>query len=336
VLLAKKKLKKKISTFSIIDSDERYNEFNDIKKISNNLNLDMNLIHLKKNKNSFFRNIFDLVNYHDGPIATISYYIHSFLSKKISDKGFKISISGTGADEIFTGYYDHYLHFFETIKNDKSNLINEIEHWKLHISPFIRNEGLKNPYRYIDDKNNRELIFEKNFDNLKYSNKGYTTKFKEVNFCSESLRNRMMNEMFYEVVPVILKHDDLNCMYNSIENRSPYLDRELYEYCLTIPPKFLISQGYQKKILRDISKDFLIDDIRLNRKKRGFNASINSILDLKDKETQNFIFDHKSPINEFIDLKKLERDINFHQIPNHLSKLIFNVICTKIFLEKNN
>ena len=59
----------------------------------------------------------------------------------------------------------------------------------------------------------------------------------------------MMNELFHEVVPVILKHDDLNSMYFSVENRSPYLDRDLYEFTLTIPPHLLIANGFQKKIL---------------------------------------------------------------------------------------
>ena len=31
--------------------------------------------------------------------------------KAISEKGFKVSISGTGADELFTGYYDHEIYF---------------------------------------------------------------------------------------------------------------------------------------------------------------------------------------------------------------------------------
>ena len=35
------------------------------------------------------------------PIATISYYVHAFISKAVSAEGFKV-------DELFTGYYDHY------------------------------------------------------------------------------------------------------------------------------------------------------------------------------------------------------------------------------------
>jgi asparagine synthase (glutamine-hydrolysing) len=48
-------------------------------------------------------------------------------------------------------------------------------------------------------------------------------------YSSELLRNRMLNELFHEVVPVILKHDDLNSMYYSVENRSPFLDKDLLE-----------------------------------------------------------------------------------------------------------
>ena len=42
----------------------------------------------------------------------------------------------------------------------------------------------------------------------------------------------MLNELFYESVPVILKEEDLNCMKNSIENRAPYLDKSLIEFFL--------------------------------------------------------------------------------------------------------
>ena len=37
----------------------------------------------------------DLIIQHDSPISTISYYVHSFLSEKISKSGFKVAISGT-------------------------------------------------------------------------------------------------------------------------------------------------------------------------------------------------------------------------------------------------
>ena len=35
--------------------------------------------------------------------------------------------------------------------------------------------------------------------------------------------------------------DDLNSMYNSIENRSPYLDRNILNFALTLPPKKFVA-----------------------------------------------------------------------------------------------
>ena len=123
-------------------------------------------------------------------------------------------------------------------------------------------------------------------------------------------------------------------MYYSVENRSPYLDRNLLEFSLTIPSNFLISNGYQKKILRDSSDRVLLDQVRLNREKKGFNASINSIVDLKNSSVQEFIFDEKSEISEYIDLKKLRNHLGtLNDIPNHFSKLIFSIMTTKFFLD---
>ena len=109
---AKKTLEKKISTFSIIDKDDRYNESYNIECVVKDLNCKSNLINIENQKNNFFNRLNDLTNYHDGPIATLSYYVHSYLSESISQNNYKVAISGTGADEIFTGYYDHYLLHF--------------------------------------------------------------------------------------------------------------------------------------------------------------------------------------------------------------------------------
>ena len=332
--IAKKKLNKDISTFSIIDKDQRYNEEDNIKIINNDLKCNSQLFHLKTKNSDFLERLNALTQYHDGPIATISYFVHSFLSQKISEAGFKVAISGTGADEIFTGYYDHYLlHLYEL---KKTKLFREnLKCWRKFIYPIIRNPSLKNPMIYIKNPKNRDSVYETSYNISKYAKNKKNIPFKENFFCKELLRNRMLNEMFFEVVPVILKHDDLNSMYYSIENRSPYLDRDLLDFSLTIPPSFLIKNGYQKKILRDSSKNILLNKIRLNRQKKGFNASIASVIDLNDNDMRDFLYDKKSKINEFVDLKKLQKDINFKKIPNHFSKLIFSILSTKLFLDKS-
>ena len=77
----------------------------------------------------------------------------------------------------------------------------------------------------------------------------------------------MLNELFHESVPPILYEDDMNSMMNSIENRSPFLDTELVKNSFNINSNFLINNGFGKFILREATKDYLIDDVRLFRKK---------------------------------------------------------------------
>ena len=136
--LAKKKLNLDINTFSIYDNDERYNELENIKLINSNLKSNSTIIDITKLKSNFLKKVEEITLYHDSPLATISYYVHALLTEKIS-KNFKVTISGLGADEIFTGYYDHYLSHLATIK--ELPCYNEnLSSWKKYVLPLIRNK----------------------------------------------------------------------------------------------------------------------------------------------------------------------------------------------------
>ena len=331
--IASKILKHKITSYSIIDDDKRYDESANINLITEKINSRNVKINIKNKKAQFFDRIDEVTKYQDSPVSSIAYYIHSYLSEYISKDKFRIAISGTGADELFTGYYDHYLLQLGTIYKLKS-YDKKLQDWKKFVRPIIRNKFGKKHDLYIKNPNDRNLVYEAGF-NLGSFIKGKKKNISEKKYCNELLRNRMMNELFHESVPGILKDDDHNSMYHSIENRSPYLDKDLFNFALTIPPEILISDGYQKKILRDSSKDILPDKIRLDRTKKGFNASISSIMDMKKKTNIDRIFDEKNDVNEFVDLKMLKEKINFNNIPNHYSKFIFNTITLNSFLKLN-
>ena len=145
----------------------------------------------------------------------------------------------------------------------------------------------------------------------------------------------MLNELFHEITPVILHEDDLNSMCYSVENRSPYLDTRLFQFACSIPPKHLIREGYGKYVLRESMKGILNEQVRLDRRKKGFNASINSMINLQDTEVRAYLLDPKAEIFEIIDRGKMDQLLDQYPIPNHLSKFIFNFINARMFLEMN-
>jgi asparagine synthase (glutamine-hydrolysing) len=120
----------------------------------------------------------------------------------------------------------------------------------------------------------------------------------------------------------------------SIENRSPFLDRSLFEWAYSIPSHLLIDKGYNKHILRESMKGILNDQVRLSREKKGFNASINSIFDFNNPKHRSYFLDDSS-IFEYFNREKIEHLLNKGDYPNSYKKFLFNFINAKIFLEQH-
>ena len=121
-------------------------------------------------------------------------------------------------------------------------------------------------------------------------------------------------------------------MYYSVENRSPFLDTDLVNFAFSIPNDFYIQNGFSKFILREAMKNSLEDNIRLDRKKRGFNASISSLFNNYDQI--NDLINSKSEIYEILNKSKIIKYIdknNFYE--NSDKKFIFNFINCKLFLD---
>ena len=286
---------------------------------------------MPKNTN-FISNLREQINYHDSPVATINSLLSFILYKKVKKDKFKVSISGIGSDEMFSGYYDHHLLYFNEIKNRKNLLKTSKNNWRETIKPFIRNPYLKKDNLYIKNPNFRKHIYQhENFkDNL--FNLTKKNNFTDKKYSTSLMKNRLANEMFNEVVPVVLKEDDLNGMYNSIENRSPFLDKNLFESCFNMPSSYYIQNGLAKWPLRQIIKDYVPKKIRMNARKTGFNASIKDILDLNSKNIKYLISDNEifKIVNKDNFQKILNNNKNFTGVENNF---LFNFLSVRLFLE---
>ncbi len=290
-----------------------------------------------KNNSKNLNRLKELIEYKSSPICVITYFLHSFLSESIAKKGFKVVFSGTGADEIYSGYYDHHLQYLFDTKDSKDFESNK-ENFIKYVKPYIRNKYLKKYDLYIKNKNFRKHIYDNSneFQNLlkKDFKKKLDLEFYENSFNVKSLlKKRSLNELFYEIVPPILSEDDTNSMFYSVENRSPYLDRKLCEFMFSVPVNNFVKNGFAKNILRESARGYLIDDIRLERHKKGFNASINSIFNFSDKNFKNQVLNKKSEIFDIFDYDKIKNIFKKDISLNHYSKFIFSFINAKLFLE---
>lgn len=316
--------------FTITNTDLRYEESEMVDCAVSKLKILHTPIPL--NTKDFLVNLRSLVRQHDAPVYTISYYIHWLLMVSIADYGYKVSVSGTAGDELFTGYYDHHLMYLYDMWNDPLHQSAK-KAWEDHIRPLVRNPFLSDPDLFINDPDFRDHIFLDADDFGRYLKSEWKEPFYEEEFTGDLLRNRMLNELLREVIPVILHEDDLNAMFFSIENRSPFLDRDLAEFCYRIPSRYLIRDGITKIILRDAMRGIVPDKIIDNRRKVGFNAPILDLLDIHNPHVREVILS-KSPIYNHIRREKIEELLQKNYLANHESKFLFNFLCAKLFLEE--
>ena len=332
VSIAQKVLNQQVETYSIIDRDKRFDESENIHETVNDTGCKSTRISLDHH-NTIDR-LRDLVRYHDAPVATLTFYIHSMLTETVCEDGFKISVSGTAADEIFTGYYDHFLLHLHEVR-DEPGFNQYLGDWEKHVKPHIRNPHLRNPNLYIQNPEYRGHYYSHSIAYETFLHEPFPNDMDDRFFCESLLRNRMSNELFHEGTRLILHEDDLNCMYYSIENRSPFLDHNLFEFVCSVPNKLHVREGYAKYILRESMKGILNEKVRLDRSKVGFNCALSSIMDLNDPTTRDTILED-NPIYDIVRKDKIINILESDSQDTTALNFIFYLLNAKFFIEQHN
>ena len=316
--------------FTILNSDARYEEQALVEEAVNNLNLRHTNVELEQK--GFLDKLQKLVKAHDAPISTISYYVHWQLMEAVAAAGYKVTISGTGADELFTGYYDHHNLYLYEVSKDKVLYQKSLEAWRKHQAPIVRNPHLQDPDLYLKDPSFREHIYLNRDLFSSWLTTHWEESFIEKDYGVGLLRNRMLNELFEEAVPVMLHEDDHNAMFFSLENRSPFLNSHLFEMAYQIPSRHLVRDARAKSVLRDAMRGIVPDTILDERRKVGFNAPILELLDVNDLEVRDLLM-CDGAIYEIVKKSSIEDLLNNENMTNSMSKFIFNFINVKFFLE---
>ena len=317
--------------FTIVNSDERYEEQAMVEHAVERLGIRHTAIPL--DTAGFLARLRELVRHHDAPVYTITYFVQWLLMQSIHEHGYRVSVSGTAADELYSGYYDHHLAYLREVADQPELALAARSAWSEHVQPIVRNPYLRDPDLFVRDPGFRDHIYLGLEEFATYLTQPFADGFTERAFTANVLRNRMLNELFAEAVPVILHEDDLNAMYFSIENRSPFLDRALFEHSLSIPTRHLVQDGKAKAVLREAMRGIAPDRALDNRRKVGFNAPIHSLLDADDPAVRRELL-ADSPVFEHVRREKVQELLDKRELPNSESKMLFNVLNAKLFLEE--
>lgn len=202
--------------------------------------------------------------------------------------GFKVVLSGNGADELFGGY-GHTLKLKKWLHLKNFNFVRNFIFTKDEFSERVKNYFSQN---FMFD------FFRQSQVGMKPSEAENVFKkdiFKEIN---PNLKRFHLSEtkdysgyfeydMKYSLSSHHVFRDDLSAMKYGVEFRYPYLSNELIDFVSTLPEKFRFNGIQNKPLLRKIAEDYLPKEV-LNMPKKGFSFPLNHFIKNEEK-VQNFI-----------------------------------------------
>lgn len=267
---------------------------------------------------TFFSDIAQFMKAHGEPVLSTSPYAQ-FKVMELAKDYVTVTLDGQGADEQLAGYHYFFGFYFKDLL------------MQLRILKFLK-EIYKSKNNHIYS-GLRTFLYFLLPDNLRVriqiSQKGYIKKDFIKQYISKnqttnnvyglkSLRDSLVDHFEYKLEHM-LKYEDRNSMWFSLESRVPFLDYRLVERTLALSEDMIINDGMTKFILRQAMKGKLPNKIRNRKDKIGFNTPA-------DKWFRSKIFENliKDIINEgyFFSTGILNKKKAFELYSKHLTMQI--------------
>ena len=253
------------------------------------------------------------------------------ICKKVKKDGYKILITGNGADEIFSGYYAHHMSFLLSVKKNKI-FKKKFDEWTKFTKPHIRTEILKNLDLFKNNLKTNNYDFETNTYDKYFKIKIKKTKKRFKKYSKDLFLNHLDRDLYMDMIPAQTHTIDSVTMHHSIESRMPYLSHELYEMKNQFRKSFFISNGVAKYILRDSFKNNIPKEIALNTEKTGFFLPLINAIHYKNKKNFKIIEENKF-LRRLINIKFLKEKIKKNKLNHQDQKFIFSLYNAAIFLK---
>lgn len=210
-----------------------------------------------------WRDLPDLVRCQEEPFSSTSIYAQYRVMKRAKEKGVTVLLDGQGGDELLCGYQPLYLHYLLMLNKNRRYhrlLVEGIRGSDL-IGPLLRPHVLA----YLK----RLLVYGRSLVARPRSRR--TLKPASLGGLSEDDLPGILEYLTTQNgLPALLRYEDKNSMWHSIEARVPFLDRPFFEYVASLPLDRKLRDGWTKYVFRRAMSGILPEQIRIRRSKIGF------------------------------------------------------------------
>jgi asparagine synthase (glutamine-hydrolysing) len=214
--------------------------------------------------------IHKVVSIQEEPFGSPSVIFQYFVFEKAKSLGCTVMLDGQGGDELAFGYERYLVYYAKTLpwhkkikyliecsQNTKFSILSLIKLYLYFTFPSIR---------YIYKRRLCSFIKSQYANPIRLMDWIYNDKTVDMS------RLQSM-ELYQTQLPHLLRYEDKNSMYHSLEARIPMLDFPLVDLVTTIPTKLMLKHGWGKYLLRTLSSDkWTPSKIAWRKSKMGFEA----------------------------------------------------------------
>lgn len=205
----------------------------------------------------------DFVRTQEEPTISTGPYVQYQLMREAGQR-VRVMLDGQGADETMAGYVPYYaVHLRELRRQGRSGKLGKEARGSVDVLLRLSR------FTIMDHLRLRKQISMATFLTPEFRRAHQAEKFPVV---GDRLRARLLQDLYENSVPALLRYGDRNAMRFSVEGRAPFMSRDLLEYLFSLPDDAIISDGWNKRVLRDALTGVLPDIIVRRRNKIGLSS----------------------------------------------------------------
>jgi asparagine synthase (glutamine-hydrolysing) len=324
-LCLSKDLDTKINTFSMGFDKKAFDETDKSRLVSKIINSNHHEFII--NPKSLEEDIEKVILNYDEPFADSS-ALPTYMVSKLTAKHVKVVLTGDGGDDVFGGYNKYYM---GKLNNSYTGIVPKFLHDKSlsFVKALIKNKddsrGKRYKLRRLLESINYDGNFYKNIISLAFQHYELPSLLKQydnsLDFLFSKKNNKSVNDFrnmdkISSLEGDMLVKVDRASMLASLECRSPFLNKKLWNFTNSLPDEYLIKGWNKKYLLKQTFKSYFPDRF-LEKSKQGFAIPVGDWL-------RTIL---KSELQDFVNLKFIKEQNIFNE--NYIIPLVNNHLTSK-------
>jgi len=269
-----------IHTFSFIPhGDKRLSEERWIDLAAKHVKARMHKVY--PHPDELLQDVDALIYAQDEPFGSTSIYAQYRVFRLAREAGVKVMLDGQGADELLAGYPTFYAsRMLSLLRQRRYKEALSFWHWASRVpasqgahSILKRTIAHMLPASFVPWARRwaGEPLIPPWMNAKWFEARGVMAHPLWQSRSPQALREHLLRTLLETNLPALLRYEDRNSMWHSVESRVPFLTPKMAQFLLSLPEEYLLSpQGITKSVFRRAMRGIVPDEILERRDKIGF------------------------------------------------------------------